>query len=534
MKYNYFDDDAEYLDKRRAKKDARLLAKKNAEAALQNAANSAAGVLKKLSRGKVNVKSVSIPYIKNTRLIIGFRAAVGILLAASVVLTGVFFYSDLRSSNKAQQQFRQDAGSVCSKLISAYGVCKTMPLEEEEQYQLTGLSYVRQMDFDSNGESELLVAYLDGGEYKVEVWGYSGSDFSKLYDGSANTFSDVNGSRLTVYSHGGKYYIGEIGEDGKTMQLSTLSFGKFKSSRECEYDAVNDIYAIKGEINTENFETVSFSYISANRAELLAERVSSNLAEFDTSQAVLRQSQKSDSELMKEAYYSVVEDLNTKYGKASYDSESDICYGAGLCTVRLIDFNNDGTDELLAVFRYDKKVSAENESGEHVLEEEPDYRLEVYAWNGSTAVRAFDSDGVSTMQEKDDDSRFYILQKDGEKTNICRNSYSYSAKTARVWSGTSRISAQNGSGIFEPIFTANAESDYGYMTYMINGERSYRRDFEKNGCVVPYFCGSNTDYDDSEFEIRWLQGDSSKGSDIRDMISETQKTIRELNSAYQP
>lgn len=87
----------------------------------------------------------------------------------------------------------------------------------------------------------------------------------------------MNGCRLTIYSHGGKYYIGEIGEDGKTMQLSTLSFGKFKSSRECEYDAANDIYAIKGEINTENFETVSFSYISANRAESLAERVSKTL-----------------------------------------------------------------------------------------------------------------------------------------------------------------------------------------------------------------------------------------------------------------
>ena len=536
MKYNYFDDDAEYLDKRRAKKEARLLAKKKAEAALQNAAVFAVAAIKKLSKGKINVKvkSFSLPQIKNARLLIGFRAAVGILLAAAVVFTGVFFYSDLRGSNKAQQKFRQDAGEVCSKLISAYGVCKTMPLEEENQYQLTGLSYVRQMDFDSNGESELLAAYLDGGEYKIEVWGYSGGDFSKLYDGRANTFANVNGCRLTIYSHGGKYYIGEIGEDGKTMQLSTLSFGKFKSSRECEYDAANDIYAIKGEINTENFETVSFSYISANRAESLAERVSKSLAEFDTSEAVRRQSKKSDSELMKDAYYSVVEDLNAKYGKASYESVSDICYGAGLCAVRLIDFNHDGTDELLAVFRYDKKVSADDKNGEHVLKEEPNYRMEVYAWNGSTAVRAFDSDGVSTLQEKDDDSRFYILQKDDEKTYICRNSYSYSAKTSRVWSGTSRISAQGENGIFEPIFTANAESDYGYMSYMINGEKSYRRDFEKNGCIVPYFCGNNTDYDDSEFEIRWLQGDSSKGSDIRNMISETQKTIRSLNSAYQP
>ena len=43
-----------------------------------------------------------------------------------------------------------------------------------------------------------------------------------------------------------------------------------------------------------------------------------------------------------------------------------------------------------------------------------------------------------------------------------------------------------------------------------------------------------TDYDKEEFEIRYLQGDSSKGAQIRESISETQKTIRSLNSAYQP
>ena len=267
---------------------------------------------------------------------------------------------------------------------------------------------------------------------------------------------------------------------------------------------------------------------------MLSDQVSKSLAELDTSQAVRRQSVKSDAELMKEAYYSVAEGLNQKYGKASYESDSNICYAGGLCTVRLIDFNNDGTDELLTVFRYNKKVATENKNGEHVLNEEPDYRLEIYSWNGSTAVRAFSSDGVSTMQEKSDESRFYILQKDDEKTYICRNNYSYGKSSSRVWNGTSRISAQSDNNIFEPIFTANVECDYGYMSYMINGEKTYRRDFEKNGCRVPYFCNESTEYDKEEFEIRYLQGDSSKGAQIRESISETQKTIRSLNSAYQP
>ena len=84
------------------------------------------------------------------------------------------------------------------------------------------------------------------------------------------------------------------------MQLSTLGFGKFKSSRECKYDAANDIYAVKGKIDAENFETVALSYITAKRAEVLSDQVSKSLAELDTSQAVRRQSVKSDAELMKD------------------------------------------------------------------------------------------------------------------------------------------------------------------------------------------------------------------------------------------
>ena len=64
MKYNYFDDDAEYLDKRRAKKEARLLAKKKAEAALQNAAVSAVAAIKSFQRAKSMLKLKAFRFLK--------------------------------------------------------------------------------------------------------------------------------------------------------------------------------------------------------------------------------------------------------------------------------------------------------------------------------------------------------------------------------------------------------------------------------------------------------------------------------------
>ncbi len=78
-KYNYFDDDAEYLDKRRARKDAQILAKQKVISALQGAADSAVEALKKLSKGKVKIKRISVSKIGKAFTTMGFRASVGIL-----------------------------------------------------------------------------------------------------------------------------------------------------------------------------------------------------------------------------------------------------------------------------------------------------------------------------------------------------------------------------------------------------------------------------------------------------------------------
>lgn len=55
-KYNYFDDDAEYLDKRRARKDAQILAKQKVISALQGAADSAVEALKSFQKAKLKLK----------------------------------------------------------------------------------------------------------------------------------------------------------------------------------------------------------------------------------------------------------------------------------------------------------------------------------------------------------------------------------------------------------------------------------------------------------------------------------------------
>lgn len=86
---------------------------------------------------------------------------------------------------------------------------------------------------------------------------------------------------------------------------------------------------------------------------------------------------------------------------------------------------------------------------------------------------------------------------------------------------------------FQQFFSAAVNSDWGYLTYRLNGEKVYRNEFKKSGYKVPYFCNSD-DYDKNEFSIIYLQGRARYGNDIKKAVSETQKNIKEINSSYSP
>ena len=482
-----------------------------------------------LKRSAVKIKNSA----QNTPL--GFRAGIAVLLVCAIVVTPIAFYVQLSSETGSENRFDGDAAQVCAKIIGEYGSAKTELADTSgDIYRMSGLSFAREVDFDDDGNSELLIAYRNGSAYQVEVWGYDSGDFARLYSNSANVAMNHPevGSWISLYRHSGKFYIGELSaEDGKTMSLLTLHGSKFKSSSECEYDPVNDIYAVNGEMNTSDFETVKLSNLSEGKAEYLLDSVSAAIDSFGTTDSgALPVSAKSGEQLMAEAYSEIVQNYALKYGEPEYDSSSRVCYAKGLCVADLIDFNGDGVDELFTIYRFSKKVSATDENGEHVLKSEPEYKAEVHMWNGNTAVKAFEIEGISEMQDKDSSDGFYILRKNGSKTDICKNTYVYNEKTTRVWKGTSRISEMDEDGTFSPVFIAEINSNYGYETYQINGERVYRREFNTDGYVVPYFCNDD-EYDTNEYTVVYLQGKSNRGSDIQKRISQTQKNIEDIRSA---
>lgn len=465
---------------------------------------------------------------------IGFRAGVAVLLLAALIVAPTAFYFTLSGGERGESRFNDGAAEVCAQIIGEYGIAKTEQADTQgELYRMAGLSFAREIDFNADGDSELLVAFRSANAYQVEAWGSSGGEFTRLYSHAANTAADPQlGSWISLYRHSGRVYIGELSlEDGETMQLLTLHGGEFTARRECEYDPVNDIYAINGEMNTPDFETVRLSNISAARAEVLLDSITAAVEGFggvDT--AAQEVAAQSGEQLMAAAYAQIVNDYVARYGRPQYDSTSRVCFATGLCVAELIDFDGDGTDELYTVYRYNKKVTGEDANGNYVQETEPEYKAEVFRWNGASAVKIYENDGVSQMQDPDSPDRFYILRKNGEKTGICRNTYTYSERTSRVWNATSRISELDENGSFSAVYLAEIRSNYGYNTYQLNGERVYRREFNANGYAVPYFCNED-DYDDEEFTVVYLQGASGRGSDIQSLITDTQSNIDSILSA---
>lgn len=533
-KYNYFDDD--YEEYERSAQSEKKQASPDFSKSINTIKDSAADALQ-AAITRAREEAVRVQSSENRRYalkdFVSLRLGIFLLVLFSVVLACIFFSVHLKNSFSKIDQFYADAGDVCTQVISDYGPCQTvqMDVSGSNSWRVSGLAYARQIDFNDDGSVELLIAYENSSVYYVEVWGYDSKDFVKLYSQKANTYADEEknyGSFISIYHHNGKYYLGELDPyNGIDMGLFNLRGKKFKYDKSCEYDVVNDYYTLDGKTNTAEFETIKLSYITSTKADRTVEIVTNNIADFKTRSIQEINESKTPLELRNDAYYDIIEKYNEKYGKANYNSGSYLCYAEGLCVVDLLDFNADGEDELLVIYRYDKVIAG---SGDET-ETEPEYKLEVYAWDGSKAVKAYETDGLSTMQDSDSESEFYILRYADDKIKLCKNSYAHTSGSSRVWTATSRISEMNDENSFESCFVAIVDCDWGYYNYKIDGKSVNKSKFADNGYIVPYFCNED-DYDTSEFDVVYLQGKSNLGGQIQSVVDETRKTIKQINPNY--
>ncbi len=529
--YNYFDDEPEY----KGKNSSRLsfnIKEMDLKSTLDFVGKKAKQAYDTVASGEAfdQVREINrLPNLKRSVIKLSAFALLVITVIASILI----FSHSITAQNKKNELFRQDAGKVCTRYIKDYGSVKWEPLDSKtygkNMARLTGLCYARQMDFDDDGSDELMIIFNNKNIYTLEVWSYVKKEFVKVYSDEVNkTQNEKDGCWVGFYHKGNKYYICKNQPDEpEKMQLFALKGDRFKENGKCDYDYKNDIYSVRGKINPQDFETIKLSVIKSSRAELITDIVTSNIDTMTTISLLAIENQKSPEQLKSEAYYQIVESRNERYGKAKIDKDENGGFINGLAVVRLIDFNNDGNEELLLVYRKNLKESATNYyNGEPIIIEKPTYCMEVYSWNGTVAKKIFSKDSTSNLMSNN--NTFYLmLKQSGKSTEICVNTYDY--KSEYNYTANSKIYKMNKQEDFETVFNARVVNDYGYKNYYLDGEYTYQSSFNERGYKVPMFLDDNESYG-KEFTVIYL---SNKNTDnFQQVIDDTVKEIEKLNKNY--
>lgn len=525
-RYNYFDDDPEELEPKR-----RIV---NLDFDIRSVGNSIKQRFEYLAHGDVLDDFKQIREMPNlTALFLKVLAFVLFLVFVAVII--ISFSHTISAQNKKTDKFNKDAGKICSSYITEYGAAKPERLDStvygKDMARVTGLCYARQMDFNNDGSPELMLCYNDGSIYVLEVWGYVGKDFTRLYSEEANSTDNIkDGAWIAFYYKNNKYYICKSKKaTPKKVELYALKGDKFKKSSSCDYDYKDNIYSVRGKINADDFETIKLSVIKSSKAEHIVDVATENIDSFGTISMSYLNSKKSDAQLRAEAYYSIIDSRHEKYGKAKVENGEDGKYIDGVALVKLVDFDADSNEELLLVYRKMVKEAATNYyTGERITIEEPAYCVEVYSWNGTVAKKILSKGDVSNYLEQDDVNYIMLNRSEKGPIRICTNTYTW--RTGHSFTASSKIYALEKDG-FDVKYNARLEDEYGYREYYLDGDYTYRSTFVEKGYEVPKFMNDSEKCDDS-FELIYFSGEDENS--FNKTVDNTVKEIQKLNKRYSP
>ncbi len=465
-----------------------------------------------------------------------FLVVLSMLLVMVIVFEGVIylFIRQMNVENDRMKDFNTAAGKVCADYVGKYGAAGYENLYNTygvNGYRLTGLCFVREIDFDTDGKSELMVAYNKNGIYYNEVWGFddNGEFVSLFSEKAAQPSSKAKDSYSTLYRKNNKYYIGIHSEKNlNKIALYQLKGGSFVKRFDCVYNAKEKSYEVDGKDDTTAFERIKYSVFISEKAAVEAEKVEKTIDRFSGSAE--NESKADSSTGYKKAYYDVVKEYNKRYGYAKYIENYGKAYISGLAVVELVDFNGDGTDEMLLVYRKPVKVRDETDGGYNSYEVDT-YCCEIYTYSGAKAVLAYSSEGISQLPDGSDDA-YIVIRNKGKKAFYCQNTFS-SREYGQVVRASSSMLRFNGKS-FVSSYSSSYISDYGYREYYLEDEEVSSSEFEEKGYDVPLFNGEESGYDASVFDVIFVQRAEKYKADVEGRVDKTVEAISLLNASYSP
>ena len=128
-----------------------------------------------------------------------------------------------------------------------YGEGQAVEIDDSSTYGAQGVAFAKLVDFDGDGQDELLIEYSDEPLFnangataaKAEVWAYRDGKIEKVYE--PDIWVDVMcvGVSLRVYDYDGTYGFRRYLHDGEKINVKEVPVGMDESrdGYECEFDA---------------------------------------------------------------------------------------------------------------------------------------------------------------------------------------------------------------------------------------------------------------------------------------------------------
>ncbi len=451
-----------------------------------------------------------------------------------VVFTGVVsvFMSSISKENDRASEFSRNAAKVCSDYGMRYGNANYENLYDTykiQGFRLTGLCFARELDFNDDGESELMIVYAKNGKYYNEVWGKGEKkEFTVLYSEITAQSDDKSKDAYSLLYHSkNKYYIAKF-DDKKSLDkfsLMQLRHDGFTKRYRGEYDAKTKAYSVDGKDDTDAFERIRYSVLKEEKASVEVDRVAALIESFKGVDNIEKIEQK---QTMNSAYYQIVQDYNKKYGVCEYVEKDSEAYINGLAMVELIDFDGDKNKELLLVYRKPVKVRNETASGENVTYEVDRYYCDIYRYSGGRAILTYTNEGLSNKMNNRSDT-YYLIKRENKKAYYCLNSFTVGDYGKHI-SGVSAQYEFEGTE-FKSTFKASFNTDYGYSKYYLDGKSVDKYEFNEKGYINPFFDESE-DYDKDKYKVVYVQRKKKDSAELKNIPKKTEKNIQKLNQLY--
>lgn len=309
----------------------------------------------------------------------------------------------------------------------------------QSTYGAQGVAYAKLIDFDGDGQDELLIEYSDEPLFntngataaKAEVWAYRDGKIEKVYEPDIRVDSMAVGVSLRVSECDGTYGFKRYLHDGKKINFKEIPGGMNDShdGYECEFDAYDGkaFAAIVGPVSIDDPKMTSINDVIELEAEFTGteEGVAGAIASVATTLEQLKSKDDDSAQASYEAV-STTQDVNftAAVGEGPLDpSPDDTCQISATWTypqvkgqgVGIAKFNKDMVQLVADTLDASKQASMDDEDSRVTMM----YTAEIVSIDGDIAcVRTFTSSYQPPYRSAQKTRSAYYNLKTGEQVSL--------------------------------------------------------------------------------------------------------------------